>query len=258
MTDVRTATRAFYDRYSYDFETDLHSEMQLDGSLLGRALGSVGAGDTVVDAGCGTGLVSRLARRCTPARAVIGLDLSAQSLRRAADRSSGIGFVRGDILQLPIRSDAIDLVISRGVIMTTGAPDRAFRELARITRPDGHLFVRVYNRRHPYHWLYRLLGPACRAIAGVPGGKTLLAVFAVPIFILITELAFLVMRGRFTRIAPRVAWNFFADQFLVPHNSFHTAEEVRAWGAAANCRCLADQAVTLGQQIEFLFVRSSA
>jgi SAM-dependent methyltransferase len=258
MTDVRAATQAHYDRYSYDFETDLHAQMQLDGSLLGRALDGVTSGDVIVDAGCGTGLVSRLVRNSSAARAVVGLDLSFASLRRAAARSRGIAWAQGDILRLPIRSDAIDLVISRGVIMTTGAPERAFGELARVTRPDGRLFVRVYNRHHPYRWIYRIFGPLCRGIAAAPGGKAVLAICVVPLFLVVTELAFLVLRGRFTRIAPRVGWNFFADQLLVPHNSFHTVEEVRAWGEAANCRCLADQTVTLGQQIEFLFVKDSA
>lgn len=253
MSDIQTATRAHYDRYSYDFDTSLHALMQRDGSLLGRALDGVQASDLIVDAGCGTGLVCRLARDRTPARGVIGVDLSLGSLRRNAARSRGVALAQGDILRLPVRSNAIDLVISRGVIMTTGAPERAFAELARVTRPGGHLFVRVYNRRNLYRWIYEVFGPACRAIASVPGGKTLLAIFVVPLFLVVTELAFLSLTGRFTRIPPRVAWNFFADQLLVPHNSFHIPEEVREWGRQASCTCLADQAITLGQQIEFLF-----
>ena len=132
MSDIQTATRSHYDRYSYDFETSLHDAMQLEDSLLGRALEAVKTSDLVVDAGCGTGLMCRLVRQHTPARGVIGVDLSLGSLRRNAARSSGVSLVQGDILRLPVRSDAVDLVISRGVIMTTGAPERAFAELARM------------------------------------------------------------------------------------------------------------------------------
>jgi len=255
MTDIRAATRAHYDRYPYDFETTLHAPMQLDASLLGRVVDAVQAGDVVIDAGCGTGLMTRLVRARTAARAVVGIDLSLGSLRRTAERSRGVALLQGDILRLPVRSDAVDVVISRGVIMTTGAPERAFAELARVTRPGGQLFVRVYNRRHVYRWIYGIFGPLCRAIAAVPGGKTLLAIGVVPPFLLVTEAAFLILTGRFTRITPRVGWNFFADQLLVPHNSFHTVEEVREWGRAAKCRCVADQAITLGQQIELLFIK---
>jgi SAM-dependent methyltransferase len=255
MSDIQTATRSHYDRYSYDFETSSHDAMQLEGSLLGRALEGVDASHLVVDAGCGTGLVCRLVRQRTPARGVIGVDLSLGSLRRNAARSSGVCLTQGDILRLPLRSDGADLVISRGVIMTTGDPERAFGELARATRPRGHLFIRVYNRRHAYRWIYQILGPVCRAIASVPGGKTFLAISAVPVFLLVTELGLLAVSGRFAKISPRVGWNFFADQLLVPHNSFHVPEEVREWGRRVHCRCVADQTVTLGQQIEFLFVK---
>ena len=69
VKDIQRATRAHYDRWSYDFETAEHAAMQLEESLLGRALGAVPAGGTVLDAGCGTGLVSRLAR-CARRRSI--------------------------------------------------------------------------------------------------------------------------------------------------------------------------------------------
>lgn len=257
MSDIRTATRKHYDQYSYDFETSVHDEMQLDESLLGKALGLVRPGDIVVDAGCGTGLVSRLARRSTQAAAVVGVDLSLGSLRRTKARSPGVALTEGDILALPIRSNSVDLVISRGVIMTTGAPDRAFGELARATRPDGHLFVRVYARQHWYRWMYETLGPVCRAIASIPGGKTLLSIFVLPLFFVVAELGIFFSKGRFAAIPPRILWNTFADQLLVPHNSFHDPDEVKGWATRAGCRCVGEGSVTFGQQIEFLFVKQA-
>jgi len=257
MSTIGSATRSHYDRYPYDFETALHAPMQLSGSLLGKTLELIRPGDVVVDAGCGTGLVSRLVKERTPAASVVGVDLSLGSLRRSAESSRGVSLVQGDLLRLPVRTNSVDVTISRGVIMTTGAPRQALAELARGTRPGGHLFIRVYNRSHAYRWIYMIFGPVCRAIERLPGGRALLTVFALPIFMLITQLAFVVTTGRVTRIPLKVAWNFFADQLLVPHNSFHSPDEVRQWGAAAGCRCLAHQAITLGQQIEFLFVKNT-
>lgn len=253
MSEIGAATRAHYDRYPYDFETSLHLPMQLEGTLLGEVVGSIGPEEIVVDAGCGTGLVLRMAS--TRSRRTLGVDLSLGSLRRAAASSPGVALVQGDLLSLPLRANGADVVISRGVIMTTGDPERAFSELARATRPGGRLYVRVYNRRHPYAWIYRLFGPPCRRLARRVAGRVLLAAMVLPPFFLALQLAFLALKGRPTWIPARVLWNFFADQLLVPHNSFHTIDEVREWGTAAGCRCLGSRTITLGQQIELLFVK---
>jgi SAM-dependent methyltransferase len=253
---IGAATRSHYDRYSYDFETAEHADMQLGESLLGEAIAAIGPNDVVLDGGCGTGLVSRLLRARSRAHTVVAIDLSLGSIHRARAASSGVAFAQGNLLQLPVRTGALDLALSRGVIMTTGAPERAFGELVRATRPGGRVYVRVYNARHPYRWLYATIAPICRAIAAIPGGKALLAVFVVPPFWLVLQLGVVVLRRRVVAMSPRVLWNIFADQFLVPHNSFHTIEEVRAWGRAAGCTPAGDRTITLGQQIELLFTKN--
>ncbi len=253
VTDIRTATRAHYDRWSYDFETAEHAAMQLEDSLLGAALAALAEGGVVVDGGCGTGLVARLARRRTAARLVVGIDLSLGSLRRAHRGSPGVRLAQGDLLALPLRDGVADLVIARGVLMTTGDPAGALRELCRATRAGGALYVRVYNRHHPYRWIYRLGGPVCRSIAALPGGTAVLALAVLPFFWLGLQLAMLALRRKAVRVTPGLLWNLFADQLLVPHNSFHTIPEVEAWGRATGLEPVANETITLGQQIGVLF-----
>ena len=258
MRDVTTVTRRHYDRFPYAFETALHAPLQLDASLLGRAIReAAGSGKVVIDVGCGTGIVSRLVRDHAPGSAVVGVDLTHESLRRAHEAERRARLLQGDNLALPVRSGAADLVISRGVIMTTGEPRAALAELVRVLRAEGRLFVRVYSRRHPYRWVFRLGGPVCRAVATLPGGTAILAVTVFPLFLLLVEIAFLVMSGRLTPIPLAVGWSLFADQLLTPHNSFHTPEEIIAWAAAEGCHPIAHQTVTLGQQLEFLFVKDA-
>lgn len=251
---IAVATRRHYDRHPYEFETAVHAPMQLDDTLLGEAVAGLATGAVAVDVGCGTGIVSRLLAEGCPGATVIGVDLSLGSLRRAQATRHRV-LVQGDNLRLPLASGAADLVVSRGVIMTTGAPRRAFGELARLVRPGGRLFVRVYNRDHPYRWIFGLLGPLCRAVQRLPGGEALLRATAYPLFLAVLHLGLIALSGRPTRVPGRVGWSLFADQLLTPHNSFHAPDELLGWGAAEGLTCLRHQAITLGQQIELLFAR---
>ncbi len=100
-------------------------------------------GADVLEAGCGTGYMSKALRerygwRMTP------LDLGREGLEYA--RGYGLDrLVQGDITALPFRSGAFDAVVSLDVVvhLPRGREDQAFREFARVTKPGGLLAVRV-------------------------------------------------------------------------------------------------------------------
>ncbi|HXV36287.1 MAG TPA: methyltransferase domain-containing protein [Myxococcota bacterium] len=109
----------------------------------------VGAGETILDAGCGEG------RHCLGAlergARVVGLDLDRDSLRagargvhetaRAAGRLGAL--VRGDALRLPFADGAFDRVICSEVMEHVHDYRAVARELARVTRPGGCLAVTI-------------------------------------------------------------------------------------------------------------------
>jgi len=96
----------------------------------------------VLDLSCGTGEFTRmLAAEATSAR-VVGLDLSADMVRRARDK--GLRVVQGDALALPFGDALFDLVTSCYAMHYYQDLHRAFGEVRRVLRPGGRFaFVNI-------------------------------------------------------------------------------------------------------------------
>jgi SAM-dependent methyltransferase len=93
-----------------------------------------------LDAGCGTGLnLEHLGDRGQ----AVGIDLSDEAVRFC--RSRGVVVVRGNVLDLPLRSGSVDGVSSFDVLYHAWVSDdrAAVRELSRVLRPGGLVLVRV-------------------------------------------------------------------------------------------------------------------
>ena len=105
-------------------------------------------GARVLDAGCGTGLLTlallRVLRR--PAK-ITAVDLSGRSLQTArravrklgADPRHKISFVRANALSLPFPADSFDLVVTSGVLEYLPLRE-GLAELSRVLAPGGYLF----------------------------------------------------------------------------------------------------------------------
>ena len=101
-------------------------------------------GAIAVDAGAGTGAATaELTRRGAH---VIAIDLSVGMLRRMTG-----AVAVGDVVRLPIRSNAVDITIAAFVLNHLPRPVDGLRELARVTRPGGAVLVSVFGQApaHP-------------------------------------------------------------------------------------------------------------
>ena len=101
-------------------------------------------GQTVVDYGCGPGgLAVELARRVSPGGRVIGLDLNAEFLQRAAARAaregveSVIAWQRCDGEKLPLESGCADRVVCKNVLEYVPDVGATLAEFRRVLRPGG-------------------------------------------------------------------------------------------------------------------------
>ena len=96
----------------------------------------------ILDAGCGTGF--NLGHYAGDSRDVYGLDIASDALEHVHKR----GFrkiTQASIAEIPFRSETFDLIFSLDVVTQTPCEihDAALRELCRVLKPGGHLFVRV-------------------------------------------------------------------------------------------------------------------
>jgi SAM-dependent methyltransferase len=102
-------------------------------------------GQTVLEAGCGVGIVAReLARLVGPRGHVVALDLSQLIITEARKRHEDdlpVSYVVGDVTALPVPDGAFDVVRCERVLQHLTDPDQALRELARATRPGGRVCV---------------------------------------------------------------------------------------------------------------------
>ena len=93
---------------------------------------------TVLDVGCGTGLVGRELRARGFEGRLVGLDLSESSLDIARQAGGYDELAPADLQQpLPVADDAHDAVVCVGVMTYLPDVEATWRELARVAHPDG-------------------------------------------------------------------------------------------------------------------------
>ena len=103
--------------------------------LLGRAPQAEPA--RVLDLGCGTGAMLPALHARFPGAALLAVDVAPPMLGVARERAEA-ACIAADAEQLPFGDGSVDLVFSSLALQWCAAPDRAFREIARVL-PSGGL-----------------------------------------------------------------------------------------------------------------------
>ncbi len=214
LLGVTKVVKAFYEEHPFPNYDGFESI----GDLISRASRSVyaamldrqiPAGARILEIGCGTGQLG--AFLSVGGRAVVGVDMSTASLGLASDfkRAQGLkdcNFMQGDLFALPLQPESFDLVICKGVLHHTADARRAFASVCKYARPGGYVLVGLYNHigRIPtsirrWYFKFRRQEDASDYVLRQ-----------------ITE-------------SDEKARSWFYDQYLHPHETRHSVDEVLGW-----------------------------
>lgn len=180
------------------------------------------AGD-VLEAGCGTGMLTVFLGR-SARRRVVGLDFSAESLARGEQlrqrlHADNVRFHHADLFSPPFPQASFDAVLSLGVLHHTPAPEQGLRVLASLLKPGGVFVVGLYHAwGRSGHW---------RATAAA----SLLSREALP-------QASFYREGQAEAAAPETAESWYLDQYRHPGECGVTYRQARSWMRGAGLRCI--------------------
>jgi arsenite methyltransferase len=134
------------DDYSEMEGYNLNADLGL-GCGLPTQFARIKKGDVVIDLGSGAGNDVFIARHETGEKGkVIGIDFTQAMIEKARLNAEALGFNNvefraGDIENIPVTTDSVDVIVSNCVLNLVPNKDGVFKEIYRALKPGGHFSI---------------------------------------------------------------------------------------------------------------------
>lgn len=149
-TKPSTSSNKVYTIMSEDYSKLKGYEADADlgvGCGLPTQYAGIKEGDTVLDLGSGAGNDCFIARaEVGESGRVIGIDFSPQMLEKARKNAAkrnynNVEFIEGDIENMPLQGNSVDVVVSNCVLNLLPEKNRIFKEIYRVLKEGGHFCI---------------------------------------------------------------------------------------------------------------------
>jgi len=134
------STRRFYDRIS-----DIYDKVFIDHFIHIESVVNLlikfypGKNCTVIDLGCGTGMLSKVL--ASHGFRVIGIDVSMESLRALKQSDKRVALLQGDAESLPFSDQSHQALVCLGVWRHLRCLELVLDEICRVLKKDGHFIL---------------------------------------------------------------------------------------------------------------------
>lgn len=107
-------------------------------------------GMRILDAGSGSGAISRLLAKTYPQTEVVGVDINPAYVEYARRNATGqtlanLQFHVGDLANLPFDGSGFDIIWSQYVLYFVPDPAQAIGEFRRVAKPNGQIIVKLHE-----------------------------------------------------------------------------------------------------------------
>lgn len=153
----KTINNDFYDELGDAWYTASDHPIALlraeNGVRIPWVIAEIGQNKTVLDVGCGAGMLTNAL--AAAGHSAYGIDLSASSLEVASqkDTAKQVSYQVASAYSLPFADQTFDVVCAMDVLEHVEEPDRLIAEASRVLKPRGLFFFHTFNR----NWLSYLL-----------------------------------------------------------------------------------------------------